>query len=123
MGLLGSLGGITAILVFVTGGLFKTFANFSVDNSMISELYTLPLETTPNIPTPIKSTSINDEGSNTTLIQGNVLPDQSIILGRRPFKYNLWMAIFDYFKNNCCSCFYKCCCKQSKMNIKFKIAQ
>ena len=49
MGLLGSLGGITAILVFVTGGFFKTFANFSVDNSMISELYTLPLET-PNIP-------------------------------------------------------------------------
>jgi len=42
MGMVGELGGITALLVFAIGGLVSAWTNFNIDNSMVSRLYTLP---------------------------------------------------------------------------------
>lgn len=40
--MLGDLGGITALMVFFIGGLVQTMSNFIIDNSMISNIYTIP---------------------------------------------------------------------------------
>ena len=42
MSMVGELGGITALLVFLIGPFVSTFNNFTLDNNMVRNLYTLP---------------------------------------------------------------------------------
>ena len=40
--MMGILGGLTALIAFFCSSLLQTYTNFSVDNSMIKTLYTVP---------------------------------------------------------------------------------